>query len=324
MQLTVEARPGSCSVVQCHLARALERAGAATRTSAPSRAHRRARPERPHPAGRQGQRQRRRASRRSACDLSGLDRHPSSRGRRRRSGTRRRARCRTRRNRLEPEAASKSAPVFSAALDVRGDGGRGVIRLRALQASPRASASVASARPVRPPHPRSRELRECARREIVAGGARHPRRTPTTRQPCRGGNALGRWVVVHERRHVHELDGDRRRATAPPGRRRRKTSSGRSRFPPAASASFPTAATRPGWLATDRASRSSSASRYSSRPSASRIDASVIRSSLRFPRAGRRYRLRRVRYRTRSNPQRSSSAASSCGGETGARSRRYV
>src|SRR3954469_11882496 len=39
-----------------------------------------------------------------------------------------------------------------------------------------------------------------------------------------------------------------------PGGVLRNTSTGRSRLPPAARASFPTAATRPGWLATGRAS----------------------------------------------------------------------
>ena len=52
----------------------------------------------------------------------------------------------------------------------------------------------------------------------------------------------------------------------------RKTSSGRRRLPPAASASEPTAETSPGWLATAAASRDSTASSQSSSPG-------VVRSS---------------------------------------------
>ena len=91
--------------------------------------------------------------------------------------------------------------------------------------------------------------------------------------PCRGGSARGRSGRRGRASPCARARLRRRpRGTArAPAGVERKTSSGRSRLPPAASASLPTAATRPGWLATVRASRSSSASRYSSSPSAARI-----------------------------------------------------
>ena len=55
----------------------------------------------------------------------------------------------------------------------------------------------------------------------------------------------------------------------------RKTRAGRSRLPPAASDSFPTAATTPEYASTARSSRVSIASRYGSRPGAVRISVSA-------------------------------------------------
>src|SRR5690348_8518637 len=58
----------------------------------------------------------------------------------------------------------------------------------------------------------------------------------------------------------------------------RKTSSGRSRLPPAASASAPTVAASPGWQLTAPSKRCSISSRYSSRPSISWIVVSALMS----------------------------------------------
>ena len=63
-------------------------------------------------------------------------------------------------------------------------------------------------------------------------------------------------VVVDEGRHVHELDRGAAGDGALAGALRsagvqRKTSTGRSRLPPAASVSVPISPTRPGWEPTD-------------------------------------------------------------------------
>src|SRR5712691_1160390 len=70
-----------------------------------------------------------------------------------------------------------------------------------------------------------------------------------------------------------------------PGGVERKTSTGRSLLPPAASASFPTEATRPGWLATVRASRSSRASRSARAPHVQRHDTPCKQAEPHLPEA---------------------------------------
>ena len=150
----------------------------------------------------------------------------------------------------EPARRLEELPRLErAALEVRLDGRRRVVRLRALQrlaaGERRAWRRRARSRPPASPSPRARRRR--ARTDSRRPPARRPRRGPTRRPPCRGGSGRGR-----SGRRGRASPCGRARPRRPPratARARaastRKTSSGRSRLPPAASASSPTAATSP-------------------------------------------------------------------------------
>ena len=254
--------------------RARSRATArARRSPRPGRARPRA--ARPRaPAGRPRPRARRAgagasASRRAGrCPAPSRSRpsRPCSRARRRRSGRRSRGGGRT--SALPPpsaQAAANSEPVLSAHRSrYASTVVSGSWRCRRCSASPRASASDASASTgdllVRC---RSRRaVGERAREEVVAGrlrGAR--RRAPSRRRRARGAGARRRrcrrgraWPCGRAR-----PPRPRPPAAGAPGADERNVRVGRSRLPPAASASAPTAATTPGCASTVSARRASTA-----------------------------------------------------------------
>jgi hypothetical protein len=216
MQLPVEARAGSSSVVQRDLARALEGTGCG---NAHEDSFERSAGERlAHELvllRSQEERQRRCAvAKVGAGDLAGLDRRAGAvedvvgdlKGHAERDAVVARAAA-------EPaRCLEKSARLQGAALEVGLDGRRRIVRLRALQ---RLSAREPERGMGEHVHGRGiacpRELREGAGEQIVPGRARG--RGPVHRPRCRLAATEVRavdQVVVDESRHVNELDGDTR------------------------------------------------------------------------------------------------------------------
>ena len=322
VQLAVEARPGLSSVVERHLARLVESAG---RGNAHERAvHRPAGERGAHDRvplrGEQERQGRRAVAEVGAGDLAGLDRGARAvedvvgdlEGDPEREAVLAGAAA-------EPARRLEELPRLQrAALEVRLDRRRRVVRLRPLQ---RLAAREAERR-VGEDLDRGgvsgrAQLREGAREEVVAGRARGVRRRrPTRRRPCRGGSGRGRSGRRGRASPCGRARPRRRpRATALlPAERERKTSAGRSRLPPAASASFPTAATSPGWRGDACARAAPRARRDSPRaPAPSRMSGQRVVTSPPLLRAGRRYPRRRAGYRTASKPHAPSSSASSSG-----------